>query len=131
MGAPLIRAIVDAHPDWKVTAYTRGSQHPEELKHDLGVDRVEVGDFTEFEKIKALCKEHDIAVNAGNSFTDSPISAIVAGLRARPSESKGKLLHISGQTTHRRLLLALSTLRVNKTAPVVVAVVAKGFRRSC
>ncbi|KAK5173990.1 uncharacterized protein LTR77_001069 [Saxophila tyrrhenica] len=96
LGAPLTRAIVKAHPDWKVTAYVRGTRTSDEVKKELGVKRIETGDFTEFEKIKALCKENDIAVNAGNSFTDAPISAIVAGLSERSEGPKGKLLHISG-----------------------------------
>jgi hypothetical protein len=87
---------VKAHPDWKVTAYARGDA--EAVKKDLGVQRVENGDFSEFDKIKALSKEHDIAVNAGNSFTDAPIAAIVAGLREHAGEAKGKLLHISGKS---------------------------------
>lgn len=95
--APLIKEIKKAHPDWTVTAYARGSMSIEELKSDLGVDHVVIGDFSEFDKIKALSKQHEIAVNAGNSFTPEPISAIVAGLKERPSDSKGKLLHISGE----------------------------------
>ncbi|KAF2720602.1 NAD(P)-binding protein [Polychaeton citri CBS 116435] len=96
IGAPLSRAIKQAHPDWKVTAYVRSTQATEFLKSSLQADSIIVGDFGEFEKIKAVSKEHDIVVNAGNSFTSEPITAIVAGLKENQSSIKGKLIHISG-----------------------------------
>ena len=60
------------------------------------MNNVAIGEFGDFEKIKTLSKEHDIVINAGNSFTGDPVTAIAAGLRERPSDSKGKLIHISG-----------------------------------
>lgn len=53
-----------------------------------------VGDFSDFEKVKAASAEHDIAVNAGNSFTADPVAAIIAGQESRGT--KGKVIHISG-----------------------------------
>ena len=93
--APVIRELKKTHPSWLITAYVR-SKSPAEVKKNLGVDRVVLGDFSDFEKIKSLSKEHDIAFNAGSSFSRDPVSAIVAGLKERPSDSKGKLVHISG-----------------------------------
>jgi hypothetical protein len=73
-----------------VTAYIRSGKAPK------GSDRTVEGTFSEFEKIAGLSEEHDIVVNAGNSFTNEPVSAIVAGLRKRQSSAKGRLIHISG-----------------------------------
>ena len=68
------------------------------MKADLGVERVEPGEFNEFEKVKALSKEHEIVVNAGSSFTPEPVDAIIAGLKERAASGlgKGKLVHVSG-----------------------------------
>lgn len=60
------------------------------------MDRVESGDFSDYEKIKCLSKEHDVAFNAGSSFTPDVVTAIVAGFKEKSGTSKGKLVHISG-----------------------------------
>lgn len=90
--APYTQALKQAHPDWKITAYIRSTDPT--LKTTLNVDRIITGDFTDFEKVKAASAEHDIAVNAGNSFTSEPIAAIIAGQKSRAT--KGKIIHISG-----------------------------------
>lgn len=80
-----------------MTAYVRSTKPEAEIKATLPVDRVVVGDFTDAAKISALSEEHDIVVNAGNSFTSEPVAAIIAGLRAKSAKgAKGKLIHISG-----------------------------------
>jgi hypothetical protein len=94
--APYIRAIKQSHPDWPVTAYVRSTKPESELRASLKADRIVVGDFNDFEKISTLSKEHDIAINAGNSFTGDLVSAIIAGQKARVEGPKGKLIHISG-----------------------------------
>lgn len=96
LAAPLIKAIKQAHADWPVTAFARSGRRPEDVKKELGADSIVVGEFTDFDKIREVTREHDIAVNAGNSFSAEPIGAIVAGLKERPDDRKGKLLHISG-----------------------------------
>lgn len=88
--APYIKALKQAHPDWPVTAYVRSPQS----ESQLNADRVIVGDFSDFEKVKAASAEHDIAVNAGNSFTADPVAAIIVGQKSRAT--KGKVIHISG-----------------------------------
>ncbi|KAM0340140.1 hypothetical protein ACHAPU_010632 [Fusarium lateritium] len=94
VGAPYTRAIKEAHPGWQVTAYVRSTQPENDLKANLNADRVIVGDFSDYEKVKSASKEHDMAVNAGNSFTADPVAAIIAGQKER--ETKGKVIHISG-----------------------------------
>ncbi|KAF5675520.1 hypothetical protein FHETE_2517 [Fusarium heterosporum] len=94
VGAPYTRAIKKAHPDWQVTAYVRSNQPENDLKANLNADRIIVGDFSDYEKVKSASKEHDIAVNAGNSFTADPVAAIIAGQKER--QNKGKVIHISG-----------------------------------
>ncbi|KAF4332276.1 NAD(P)-binding domain protein [Fusarium beomiforme] len=94
VGAPYTRALKQAHPDWSITAYVRSTQPESQLKSTLHADRIIVGDFSDFEKVKATSAEHDIAVNAGNSFTADPVAAIIAGQESRPT--KGKVIHISG-----------------------------------
>jgi hypothetical protein len=93
---PLVKALKKAHQEWPITAFVRPNRSVETVKADLGVDRVVTGEFGDFDKIQALSKEHDIVINAGNSFTGEPVAAIVAGLKERPSDRKGKLIHISG-----------------------------------
>lgn len=93
---PTIKALKLAHPTWRITAYVRPSRSVEAVKAELGVDRVETGEFSDFEKIKTLSKEHDIAFNAGSSFTPDVVTAIVAGFKGKPAGSRGKLIHISG-----------------------------------
>ncbi|KAI7767263.1 hypothetical protein LZL87_009665 [Fusarium oxysporum] len=88
--APYTKALKQAHPDWSITAYVRNPQ----ANTQLNADRVVVGDFSDFEKVKAASAEHDIAVNAGNSFTADPVAAIIAGQKSRGP--KGKVIHISG-----------------------------------
>ncbi|CZR38208.1 uncharacterized protein FPRO_06601 [Fusarium proliferatum ET1] len=90
VGVPYVKALKKAHPDWPVTAYVRSPQS----ESQLNTDRVIVGDFSDFEKVKAASAEHDIAVNAGNSFTADPVAAIIAGQKSRGT--KGKVIHISG-----------------------------------
>ncbi|KAI1050741.1 hypothetical protein LB507_009236, partial [Fusarium sp. FIESC RH6] len=92
VGAPYTRALKQAYPEWQITAYVR-STNPD-LRTTLNVDRIITGDFTDFEKVKAASAEHDIAVNAGNSFTSEPVAAIIAGQKARAT--RGKVIHISG-----------------------------------
>ncbi|KAJ4002782.1 hypothetical protein NW752_009436 [Fusarium irregulare] len=92
VGAPYTRALKQAHPDWQITAYVRSTDPS--LKTALNVDRIITGDFTDFEKVKAASVEHDIAVNAGNSFTSEPVAAIIAGQQSRAT--KGRIIHISG-----------------------------------
>ncbi|KAL1595202.1 hypothetical protein SLS60_009890 [Paraconiothyrium brasiliense] len=94
--APYVKALKQAQPDWPVTAYVRSSKPEAELKASLGADNIIVGDFSDYEKIKKISKEHDIVVNAGNSFTEEPVAAIIAGLKEKDSATKGKLIHISG-----------------------------------
>lgn len=96
VGVPTIRALKAAHPPWSITAYVRPSRSAEEVRSSLGVDRVETGDFADFEKIKTLTQEHDVAFNAGSSFTPDLVTAIVAGFKEKPGSQKGKLIHISG-----------------------------------
>ncbi|KAF5264504.1 hypothetical protein FOXYS1_4717 [Fusarium oxysporum] len=91
VGAPYTKALKQAHPDWSITAYVRS---PQQSESQLSADRVVVGDFSDFEKVKAASTEHDIAVNAGNSFTADPVAAIIAGQKSRGP--KGKVIHISG-----------------------------------
>ncbi|KAG5789428.1 hypothetical protein H9Q69_011524 [Fusarium xylarioides] len=90
VGAPYTKALKQAHPDWSITAYVRSPQSASQLN----ADRVIVGDFSDFEKVKAASADHDIAVNAGNSFTADPVAAIIAGQKSRGT--KGKVIHISG-----------------------------------
>ncbi|KAL6924034.1 hypothetical protein FSST1_001308 [Fusarium sambucinum] len=92
VGAPYTRTLKQAHPDWQITAYVR-STNPD-LRTSLDVDRIITGDFTDFDKVKAASSEHDIAVNAGNSFTSEPVAAIIAGQKERAT--RGKVIHISG-----------------------------------
>jgi hypothetical protein len=94
--APYIKAIKQSHPDWPVTAYVRSAKPESELKASLKADRIVVGDFNDLEKISTLSKEHDIAVNAGSSFTGDLVAAIIAGQKVRVKGPKGKLIHISG-----------------------------------
>jgi hypothetical protein len=94
--APYIKAIKQAHPDWPVTAYVRSTQPETELKATLKADRIAVGTFDDFEGISALSKEHDISVNAGNSFTGDLVAAIIAGQKSKVDGPKGKLIHVSG-----------------------------------
>lgn len=68
----------------------------DELKASLKADRIVVGDFSDAEKVGALSKEHDIAVNAGNSFTGDLVAAIIAGQKAKEPGHASKLIHISG-----------------------------------
>ncbi|KAF5003993.1 hypothetical protein FDECE_9493 [Fusarium decemcellulare] len=96
VGAPYTRAIKESHPDWLVTAYVRSSKPENELKASLKADKIIVGDFNDLEKVKKASQEHDIAVNAGNSFTADPVAAIIAGQKEKEGTSKGKLIHISG-----------------------------------
>ncbi|KAJ4347150.1 uncharacterized protein N0V89_011088 [Didymosphaeria variabile] len=96
VGAPYVRALKQAHPDWPVTAYVRSSKPEAELKASLGADNIIVGDFSDAEKIKKISKENDIVVNAGNSFTEDPVAAIIAGQKEKNPATKGKLIHISG-----------------------------------
>jgi hypothetical protein len=100
-----VKAVKQKHPDWPITAYVRPNRSAEAVKAELGVDRVITGEFGEFDKIEALSREHDIVINAGNSFTSEPVAAIAAGLKERPSDQKGKLIHISGTC------VALETIR--------------------
>ncbi|EXK44635.1 hypothetical protein FOXG_03908 [Fusarium oxysporum f. sp. lycopersici 4287] len=90
VGAPYTKALKQAHPDWSITAYVRSPQS----ESQLNANRVMVGDFSDFEKVKAASAEHDIAINAGNSFTADPVAAIIAGQESRGT--KGKVIHISG-----------------------------------
>ncbi|KAH7178169.1 hypothetical protein DER46DRAFT_675908 [Fusarium sp. MPI-SDFR-AT-0072] len=90
VGAPYTKALKQAQPDWSITAYIRNPQ----ANTQLNADRVVVGDFSDFEKVKAASAEHEIAVNAGNSFTADPVAAIIAGQKSRGP--KGKVIHISG-----------------------------------
>ncbi|KAM0360488.1 hypothetical protein ACHAP4_002569 [Fusarium culmorum] len=92
VGAPYTRALKQAHPDWQITADVR-STNPG-LKSSLNADRIIIGDFTDFDKVKAASAEHDVAVNAGNSFTSEPVAAIIAGQKERAT--RGKVIHISG-----------------------------------
>ena len=94
--ASLTREIRNAYSDWSVTAYVRNTQVDEYLKSNLGVNRIVHGTFEESEKIRALAKEHEFVINAGSSFDPTLSAAIIAGLKERPAESKGTLLHISG-----------------------------------
>ena len=94
--APYIKAVKQAHPEWHVTAYVRSTRPENELKAALKADRIAVGTFEESEKISALSKEHDISVNAGNSFTGDLVAAIIAGQKAKVNGSKAKLIHVSG-----------------------------------
>jgi hypothetical protein len=79
-----------------VTAYVRSTKPADELKANLKADRIIVGDFADFEKVKKASSEHDIAVNAGNSFTADPVAAIIAGQKDKEGSSKGVVIHISG-----------------------------------
>ncbi|KAI1317715.1 hypothetical protein F5Y16DRAFT_419476 [Xylariaceae sp. FL0255] len=98
VGAAVIRALNSTHPDWPITAHVRPqSKHVKYLLENVA--RIaEIGDWTEFEAIKNLSSEHDIVINAGNSFTADPVTAAVAGLRQRGVKNgrKGALIHISG-----------------------------------
>ncbi|KAJ4300030.1 hypothetical protein N0V90_005279 [Kalmusia sp. IMI 367209] len=96
VGAPYVRTIKQAHPDWHVTAYVRSSKPEDELKASLKADNIVVGDFSDVEKIKKISKEHDIAVNTGSSFTGDLVAAIIAGQKEKAGTTKGKLIHISG-----------------------------------
>ncbi|KAJ4159528.1 uncharacterized protein LMH87_008426 [Akanthomyces muscarius] len=96
VGAPYIKAVKEAHPDWPVTAYVRATVPEKHSKDTLGVNRVIFGDFGDFEKVKKSSSEHDIAVNAGNSFTADPVAAIIAGQKEKSDGSRGIVLHISG-----------------------------------
>lgn len=79
-----------------MTAYVRSSKPEAEIIAATHADRVIVGDFSDAEKIRSVARENQIVINAGNSFTSEPITAIVAGLKERPASLKGKLIHISG-----------------------------------
>lgn len=98
--APLVKAIKKAHPSWPITAYARSGRSIEQVKNELGVENVVLGDLSETDKIRSVSKEHDIAINAAWSFTAQPVQAIAEGLKARSSEgttsSKGKLIHTTG-----------------------------------
>jgi hypothetical protein len=94
--APYIKAIKRAHPDWPVTAYVRSTRPEDELKTTLHADRIAVGTFDDSEKISALSKEHDISVNAGNSFNGDLVAAIIAGQKAKVDGPRSKLIHVSG-----------------------------------
>lgn len=79
-----------------MTAYVRSTKPENELRTNLKADRIIVGDFNDFDKVRRASKEHDIAVNAGNSFTADPVAAIIAGQKDKKGASKGIVIHISG-----------------------------------
>lgn len=79
-----------------MTAYVRSTKPESELTANLKADRIVVGDFSDFAKVAALSTEHDIAVNAGSSFTGDLVAAIIAGQKVKNCDAKGKLIHISG-----------------------------------
>lgn len=89
-----IKAIKRAHPFWQVTAFVRSGKPVDDIRSELGVERVVDGEFSEADKIKNLSQEHEIVVNAGQSSSGELASAIVEGLKQRTTE--GKLIHISG-----------------------------------
>lgn len=91
-----MKAVKKEHPDWSVTAYVRGSASEQHFKDKLNVDHVIFGEFSDFDKVKKSSSDHDIAVNAGNSFTAEPIAAIIAGQKGKPDGSRGVVIHISG-----------------------------------
>ena len=62
-----------------MTAYVRSIMPENELKASLKADRIIVGEFSDFEKVRKASNQHDIAVNAGNSFTADLVAAIIAG----------------------------------------------------
>ncbi|KAI1298857.1 hypothetical protein F5Y03DRAFT_259342 [Xylaria venustula] len=101
IGAPFCRALKKAHPDWHLSAQIRriGALSEQELAARVGaVDNVvEISSWTDFDAIKRASAQHDVVINAGNSFTGDPVTAIVAGLQERKKEGKlAKLIHISG-----------------------------------
>ena len=99
--APLVKALRRDYPTWTLTAQVRrrGALSDAELEARIGTvsNIVEVADWSEFETIKRISSQHDIVINAGNSFTAAPVTAIVAGLRERAAAGNvAKLIHISG-----------------------------------
>lgn len=79
-----------------MTAYVRSIQPENELKAALKADQIVVDTFDDFEKNSALRKEHEIPVNAGNSFTGDLVAAIIAGQKAKVGGPKAKLIHARG-----------------------------------
>ena len=65
---PLVKALKKAHPEWSFTVFAHPNRSVEAVKAELGVARVANGEFGEFDKTKALSKEHEIVIHAGNSF---------------------------------------------------------------
>ncbi|KAI9860986.1 MAG: hypothetical protein M1824_002752 [Vezdaea acicularis] len=96
IGSHLVVALKKAYPSFHLTVYLRNKNADTYLTSAVGVDRIVHGDFSELEKISILAKDHDIVINSGSSW-DVPLTrAIVDGLRQRPTEAKGTLIHISG-----------------------------------
>ena len=79
-----------------MTVYVRNAEADDYFKSNLGVNRIVHGMFEESDKIRALAKEHEFVINAGSSFDPTLSAAIIDGLKGRPAESKGTLIHISG-----------------------------------
>ncbi|KAI0141238.1 hypothetical protein GGR57DRAFT_419478 [Xylariaceae sp. FL1272] len=101
IGAPLCKTLKRVHPNWSVTAQLRSSTtlSEQDLNNRIGtVDRVvKIADWTDYDAIKRISAEHDVVINAGNSFTADPVTAIVAGLQERKKHgSLARLIHISG-----------------------------------
>ena len=83
-------------PDINITAIVRSSEHLDSIAA-TGTTPVQ-GDFSEHAKISDLAEKADIVVNAADSDDVALNEALLAGLKRRKDNGKGKgvLIHVSG-----------------------------------
>ncbi|KAK3676183.1 hypothetical protein LTR78_003933 [Recurvomyces mirabilis] len=96
IGGDALYAIVNAHPEYEITALVRNSDKGAQVLKDYAKIRLVFGDLDSVELITEESTKADVVCHFANADHVASANAIVKGLAAREAERPGFYIHTSG-----------------------------------
>ena len=94
IGGEVLYTLVQAHPDWPITAIVRNSDKGAKVAAAYPSVKLVYGDLEAADEIKKAATTADIVLNVANSDNVPALDAIIASLSSK--ESTSYLIHTSG-----------------------------------
>ncbi|KAF2267753.1 NAD(P)-binding protein [Lojkania enalia] len=92
VGGSVLDAIVEAHPEYEVTALLR--KIPDDFSSRYPGVKIVQGDYDSADILSQAASEAEVVVHNGDSDHEPAINALICGLLERPTP--GFLIHLSG-----------------------------------
>lgn len=96
VGGTVLHTILQAHPDWLVTALVRTKEQATAVLTQHPSINILHGDLDDSHVLTTAASESDIILHLANCDHEPSVHALLAGIRQRASSSPAHFIHLSG-----------------------------------